>query len=251
MASATLNYSIPYPLDTDAVDVAGDIKLLADHLDNNLEEILSDNVGNMVSSNTEAGISVTYQDSDNTLDFEVNDFIISLSGDVSGSATVTALLDTDIPVSVSDDSHAHTYLTVSLNFEDLINVDSSGLSDEYGVFYNSASSLWTVKKPGTSLFPVETSLTLLSVSSQDSGSIIELTSSSAVTVTILNDVNGAFSGNETMSFIRKGSGTVSISPDSGVTINSLNGNTLISGQYGKATIYRTGTNEWILTGDLS
>ncbi|BCV06151.1 MAG: hypothetical protein CM15mV126_550 [uncultured marine virus] len=32
-------------------------------------ETISDTVGAMVSSNTETGISVTYDDSDNTLDF--------------------------------------------------------------------------------------------------------------------------------------------------------------------------------------
>ena len=44
----------------------------------------------MVTSNTETGLSVTYQDSDNTLDFVLADSAITFSGDVSGSATQTA-----------------------------------------------------------------------------------------------------------------------------------------------------------------
>jgi hypothetical protein len=36
-----------------------------------LSEVISDTVGAMVSSNTETGISVTYQDADNTIDFEI------------------------------------------------------------------------------------------------------------------------------------------------------------------------------------
>ena len=48
-------------------------------------------VGAMVSSNTESGIAVTYQASDNTLDFDVNDPVITLTGAVTGSATMTNL----------------------------------------------------------------------------------------------------------------------------------------------------------------
>ena len=36
-----------------------------------LSEVISDTVGAMVSSNTETGIAVTYQDADNTIDFEI------------------------------------------------------------------------------------------------------------------------------------------------------------------------------------
>ena len=48
-------------------------------------------VGAMVGSNTESGIAVTYQASDNTLDFDVNDPVITLTGAVTGSATMTNL----------------------------------------------------------------------------------------------------------------------------------------------------------------
>ena len=41
-------------------------------------ERVQDVVGGMVSSNTESGISVTYDDSDGTLDFNVNDPTISV-----------------------------------------------------------------------------------------------------------------------------------------------------------------------------
>ena len=59
-------------------------------------ERVQDVVGGMVSSNTESGISVTYDDSDGTLDFNVNDPTISLTGDVTGSATMTDLGNTSI-----------------------------------------------------------------------------------------------------------------------------------------------------------
>ena len=57
-------------------------------------ERVQDIVGAMVSSNTESGIAVTYEDGDGTLDFNVNDPTITIDGDVDGSATMTCLLYT-------------------------------------------------------------------------------------------------------------------------------------------------------------
>ena len=67
----------------------------------NLNETIQDVVGAMVTSNTESGISVTYQDGDNTLDFNVNDPTISLTGDATGSGTMTNLGNVSIAVDVS------------------------------------------------------------------------------------------------------------------------------------------------------
>jgi hypothetical protein len=67
----------------------------------NLPETIADVVGNMVTSNTESGISVTYQDDDNTLDFDVNDFTITVNGDASGSATITNLGNATLTLDVS------------------------------------------------------------------------------------------------------------------------------------------------------
>lgn len=67
----------------------------------NLNETIADIVGGMVSSNTESGISVTYQDGDNTLDFDVSDFTISVGGDASGSGVVTNLTDVTINLDIS------------------------------------------------------------------------------------------------------------------------------------------------------
>jgi hypothetical protein len=68
----------------------------------NLPETVADIVGGMVTSNTESGISVTYQDGDNTLDFDVSDFTITVNGDASGSGTITNLGNTTITLDVSN-----------------------------------------------------------------------------------------------------------------------------------------------------
>ena len=57
-----------------------------------LSEYISDTVGAMVGSNTESGITVTYQDSDNTLDFTVgtlNQNTTGTAGGLSGSPNIT------------------------------------------------------------------------------------------------------------------------------------------------------------------
>ena len=75
------NVDVNGTLETDALTIAGIT----------LSESIADTVGAMVGSNTESGISVTYDDSDNTLDFDVNDPTITLTGDVTGSGTMTNL----------------------------------------------------------------------------------------------------------------------------------------------------------------
>ncbi len=57
-------------------------------------------VGGMVSGNTESGITVTYRPATKKLDFIVKDFKITLTGDVTGEGTVTALGDVIIPVTI-------------------------------------------------------------------------------------------------------------------------------------------------------
>ena len=69
-------------------------------------EAVADTIGAMVSSNTESGISVSYDDTDNTLDFDVADFDITLSGDVTGTGTVTNLGNVTISATIAANSVA-------------------------------------------------------------------------------------------------------------------------------------------------
>jgi hypothetical protein len=85
------------------------------HITSNIDglaEYIADTVGAMVSTNTESGITVTYDDTDNTLDFDVNDPTITLTGDVTGSATMTNLGNVSITTTVADDSHNHVISNV-------------------------------------------------------------------------------------------------------------------------------------------
>jgi hypothetical protein len=55
-----------------------------------LSEVISDTVGAMVSSNTESGITVTYDDADNTLDFTIG----TLNQNTTGNAATATALET-------------------------------------------------------------------------------------------------------------------------------------------------------------
>jgi hypothetical protein len=70
-------------------------------------ERVQDIVGGMVTApNTESGITVTYDDANGKLDFNVADPTITLSGDVTGSATMTNLGDVTITTTVAPNSVA-------------------------------------------------------------------------------------------------------------------------------------------------
>lgn len=73
-------------------------------------EAIQDAVGEMVSGNTETGLSVTYNDAANKLDFTLTASpVVALSGDVSGSVTLTNLATGTYTINavVADDSHNH------------------------------------------------------------------------------------------------------------------------------------------------
>jgi hypothetical protein len=74
------------------------------------KEAVEDTVGGMVSGNTENGITVTYNDTAGKLNFDVNDFKLTFTGDVTGQGIITNLTDTTISLSVIDNSHEHLYL---------------------------------------------------------------------------------------------------------------------------------------------
>ena len=78
------------------------------NIDNFTEEV-QDIVGAMVSSNTESGIVVTYEDGDGTLDFDVVDPTITLTGAVTGSATMTNLGSVSITTTASSATKLDVY----------------------------------------------------------------------------------------------------------------------------------------------
>ena len=93
------NFTITGELSAATLDISGDVDidgtLEADAITVNgttLAETISDTVGAMVGSNTETGITVAYQDGDNTLDFALG----------AAQTTITSLLAADIKIGEDD-----------------------------------------------------------------------------------------------------------------------------------------------------
>ena len=89
-------------------------------------ERIEDIVGAMVSSNTESGISVSYDDANGKIDFNVSDPTITIAGDVDGYATMTNLGDTTINVTL-DTVNSNTGSFGSSTAIPIIAVNGKGL----------------------------------------------------------------------------------------------------------------------------
>ena len=89
-------------------------------------ERIEDIVGAMVESNTESGISVSYDDGSGKLNFNVNDPTITIAGDVDGSATMTDLGNTTINVTL-DTVNSNTGSFGSSTAIPVITVNGKGL----------------------------------------------------------------------------------------------------------------------------
>ena len=102
-----------------------------------LAETVADTIGAMLTGNTETGITVTYQDSDNTIDFVVDAEFIS---DTVG-AMVTGNTESGITVTYQDSDN-------TIDFEldpDLVTI--AGLTATTDNFMIAASSAWASRTP--------------------------------------------------------------------------------------------------------
>jgi len=116
-----------------------------------LNEYIADTVGAMVSSNTESGITVAYEDGDNTLDFTVG----TLNQDTTGNAATAdvATLATSITASANNTTDETVYLT----FVDGA-TGTQGIETDTGLTYNPSSGALSVENAdaGSSAGPVLT-----------------------------------------------------------------------------------------------
>lgn len=83
------------------------------------------------------------------------------------------------------------------------------------------------------------------------GKTITMDSSSDTTVTVPPNSSSPFPVGSRLDVVRLGTGAVTFVQDTGVTINSKNGNKKIASRYSGATIFKVDTNTWVLIGDLT
>lgn len=80
----------------------------------------------------------------------------------------------------------------------------------------------------------------------DSGDYIRFTSSTAVTVTIDNNLTAG----QYINFVQDGTGAVSFTPGTGVTLNSVSNNRKLSAQYAWASVICVASGSYRLVGSL-
>jgi hypothetical protein len=126
-----------------------------------------------------------------------------------------------------------TVTTTELNY-------ASGVTSPIQTQLNSKASL---------TYPVNnqtgTSYTLVA---GDVAYFIELNNSAAITVTVPPNSSAAIAVGSTISIMQTGAGQVTVSPGAGVTLNYTPGNKLRA-QWSSATLYKRGTDLWVLFGD--
>jgi len=125
-------------LDAGSLDVSGDADidgtLEADAITVDgtaLNEYIADTVGSMVSSNTESGITVAYQDGDNTLDFTVG----TLNQDTSGTAAIATT------VTITDNESTNETNAIIFTAGGDIDGGNLGLESDGDLTYNPSSGL--------------------------------------------------------------------------------------------------------------
>lgn len=154
-ASLQVNELVAASLDVSGnADIDGTMEADAITVDGTaLNEYIADTIGAMVGSNTETGITVTYEDGDNTLDFVVG----TLNQDTTGTAdnfTVTA-----------NDTTDETVYPVFVDGA----TGSQGAESDTGLTYNPSSGLLTtaaVTASGTGVIVVPVGTTAQRVATQ-------------------------------------------------------------------------------------
>jgi hypothetical protein len=89
------------------------------------------------------------------------------------------------------------------------------------------------------------------LSLSDAGTRVEILFGSANTLTVPADASVNFAVGTEIVVVQAGSGATTITPDSGVTINSLGGLLDTAGQWGVVTLVKRAANTWIAYGDLA
>jgi len=83
----------------------------------------------------------------------------------------------------------------------------------------------------------------------DAGKSIELDKATAISVTVPASASVAFPVGTQIIIVQIGAGQVTVVEDSGVTVKTAE-TLLLAKQYAGATLYKRGTDDWVIVGNL-
>ncbi len=207
-----------------------------------------------------------------------------LSGTVAGGMTSTKPVAPVHTVQIGYCVRSHAtegavFVTIQNGYElnELHDVITDTPADNEVLAYDSASSLWknqTAAEAGLSavghthaisdVTSLQTSLdskapavygfnaqsASYTIVLSDKDKLVEVTNASATTVTVPTDAAANFPVGSTVLVVQVGAGQITISPDSGVTLNYTPGNKTRA-QWSTASLIKRASNVWLLSGDLT
>ncbi len=193
----------------------------------------------------------------NATDLSVADPIIYIGEDNTGN-----VVDLGIVASFNDGAYQHTGIVRDAT-DGKWKLFSS-VEDEPTTTVNFAQAVYDTLKLGAVEFSDGTqskqgvpSITTISQKTSgyttvlsDRDSLIEINSSTGVTLTIPTDASVAYPVGTSFDILQTGTGQVTIAGAGGVTVNATPGLKLRT-QWSSATVFKRGTDTWIVYGDLS
>ena len=181
-------------------------------------------------SSTELGLSLSTElDTTNT---NLNNHIANLSAHT--DVTVTSVADNEVLAYDSTSSKWINQTAAEAGLATTTHTGDTSIHEEYGEFSN-----------------VNTQTSSYTLVLGDKGDVVEMNDGSSNNLTVPPNSSVAFPTGSLITVIQLGSGTTTIVAGSGVTIRSAGSNLDISAQYGRADLYKRGTDEWVVAGDLT
>lgn len=231
----------------------------------NFTEDIQDVIGGMVSLNTESGILVSYDDESGKLNFNVNDPTITLSGDVTGSATMTDLGNVTITTTIASDSVAlgndttGDYVATISGTQDQIIVSGSG-SESASVTLSLPQDVATTSSPtfaGGTLDAVRIGITNANKIDTSSGNLILDSDGGTVEIDDNLTVSGNLTINGTTTTINANTITVDDknielgSVDNPTDLTADGGGITLKGDTDKHISWSASTSSWTLSENLN
>ena len=235
--AATLDISgdadIDGTLEADAITIAGVT----------LAETISDTVGAMVGSNTETGISVTYDDSDNTLDFVIGaDSIVSsmldTNIDIAGTLDVTGVLTADTNATIAGTLGIAGGSTNGVAISQGAIAIKNGGAQSYIDFYCESSNAHyaRLQSAAHSAYSGNITITLPTTTGTLALTSSDITGTAAVATAVTVSANNSTDETVYPLFVDGATGTQGAETDTGLSYNPSSGNLTIGGELAAATL---------------
>ena len=84
----------------------------------------------------------------------------------------------------------------------------------------------------------------------DAGKLITMSNASGITLTVPTNASVAFATGTRIDIVQLGAGQITVA-GAGITFYSKGSALKITGQYSAATLIKTGTDTWVLVGDIA